>query len=695
MATESFADFLIKLKEIHEKEVLGLQTKLTELTAERGRDAQRIEELFAKNHQLREQQKVLKENVKVLENRLRAGLCDRCMVAQELAKKKQNEYENSHFQSLQHIFILTNEMNRLKEENKNLKEELKRLRSLDDRTKHQRALPRESSSTPSSPLALFSPVSRKPSTDKAPSREAEAGYHELPGQQLGEEKSAGWRSSLGSRISPSAVLQEAHALEMTSQRIANQLHGTIALVRPGSIPCLPEKLSARTTTSPLARKTSLFLECERSPSHEACLRTNKPDSHKEASSYETLQLTTRKEQLCLLNQHFSLHQFGLRSNCASADRENSFPSDLFQTREAEDRTRLPEEWDDQAAILELPGAVVYMRDQHLEGRLQFLKHREKLQYLLAQQHQQGFRARMEGDQNPAAPEERLLPPQLSATGGCKEERSFPEGPVEGKSVWVSRENTEEREKAEAAREYLLDTPLDLSDYGRGRENLKPASWRTSPKQCEADSPSPIRMESPTPQTGRSSSVLQRAECENSHLAFRQLRAAKPLHVGNETEQFSAKEHETTAATLVPSSQGQPIGKLTLCDPATDPEIRVRVSLRAQKQEPAAQPEEDDAESMKEDSDEPDTSDSEAAATYEHETHQEEHAEGKHLCTEDKDEALQKKRKRGQDPETKAYRKMMRGRRKIKACQTAADAPEITKEMENNSSACSNEVFEET
>lgn len=39
--------------------------------------------------------------------RLRAGLCDRCMVTQELAKKKQNEYETSHFQSLQHIFILS------------------------------------------------------------------------------------------------------------------------------------------------------------------------------------------------------------------------------------------------------------------------------------------------------------------------------------------------------------------------------------------------------------------------------------------------------------------------------------------------------------------------------------------------------------------------------------------------------------
>lgn len=33
------------------------------------RDAQRIEELFAKNQQLREQQRLLKENLQVLENR--------------------------------------------------------------------------------------------------------------------------------------------------------------------------------------------------------------------------------------------------------------------------------------------------------------------------------------------------------------------------------------------------------------------------------------------------------------------------------------------------------------------------------------------------------------------------------------------------------------------------------------------------
>ncbi|XP_034643828.1 RBBP8 N-terminal-like protein isoform X1 [Trachemys scripta elegans] len=521
-----------------------------------------------------------------------------------------------------------------------------------------------------------------------------ASFQRAPRAPSGIKKtSAGQRCSLGSRISPSAVLQEAHALEMTSQRIANQLHGTIALVRPGSRLCLPEKISARRATSPAARKNSLFLERERSPSHEACLRTNKPDSHKATSSYGTLPLTTRQEHLCLLNNHFSLPQFGLRSNSASADRDNSLPSHLLQARETEGRTRLQEEWEDQAAILELPGAVVYMRDQHLEERLPFLKHRERLQYLLAQQ---GFRARTEGDQNatpvPAAPEERPLSPQ--PTMGCKEERSYLEEPVEGKVVWINRDNVEQREKAEAARECLLDAPLDLSDYGRRNENLKPASWHKSPTQREADSPSPIRTESPTLQTGRSSSVLPRAEHENSHLACSQLPAAKPLQIGHKTEQFSAKEQEALAAPLVPSSQGQPAGKLTSCDPATDSEIRVRVYPRAQKREPDAQTEEDDAESVKQDSDEPDTSDSEVAATYEHETHQEEHAEGKHLCTEDKDEVLQKKRKRRQDPGTKAYKKSVRGRRKIKAPQAPADAAEITKEMEHNSPACGNDVFEE-
>ncbi|VCW67874.1 unnamed protein product, partial [Gulo gulo] len=222
---ESFTESLNRLKEVHENEVRGLQNKLVELDSERCRDAQRVEELCAKNHQLREQQKALKENVRVLENRLRAGLCDRCMVTQELARKKQQEFENSLLQSLQHVFILTNELNRLQGENKALKEEVKRLQG--PRLKPQC---REGASDPPSPLLLPSPGARKAVKEKT------LGGHE-EAQDDHPEKSTGYRTSPVAKISPSTNLPETRAPDMSPQRISNQLHGTIAVVRPGSQAC--------------------------------------------------------------------------------------------------------------------------------------------------------------------------------------------------------------------------------------------------------------------------------------------------------------------------------------------------------------------------------------------------------------------------------------------------------------------------
>ena len=122
--SDDFKDLWTKLKEYHDKEVQGSQVKVTKLKKERILDAQRLEEFFTKNQQLREQQKVLHETIKVLEDRLRAGLCDRCAITEEHMQKKQQEFENIRQQNLKLITELMNEKNTLQEENKKLSEQL-------------------------------------------------------------------------------------------------------------------------------------------------------------------------------------------------------------------------------------------------------------------------------------------------------------------------------------------------------------------------------------------------------------------------------------------------------------------------------------------------------------------------------------------------------------------------------------------
>ncbi|XP_058499975.1 RBBP8 N-terminal-like protein isoform X1 [Solea solea] len=126
---ECFNDLFLKLREAHEREVEGWQIKVQELSNKKGCDTKRMEELFTRNQQMKEHQRLLTENIKTLENRLRAGLCDRCTVTEEFANRRQQEFEASQIQTLQRVSQMVAEITNLKKENKRLREE-KEIRSL-------------------------------------------------------------------------------------------------------------------------------------------------------------------------------------------------------------------------------------------------------------------------------------------------------------------------------------------------------------------------------------------------------------------------------------------------------------------------------------------------------------------------------------------------------------------------------------
>ncbi|XP_036040231.1 RBBP8 N-terminal-like protein [Onychomys torridus] len=439
---DSFMESLNRLKEAHEKEVLGLQNKLLELNSERCRDAQRVEELFAKNHQLREQQKALKENLRVLENRLRAGLCDRCMVTQELARKKQLELESAHLQSLQHLCILTNEMNGLREENKLLKEEVKRLQSLGDKAAPQAW---EGTSEPPSPMPLPSPGNRKGATENPPGV-----LEEAEEEQPGTDKVSSHKTSPVSRISPAANLPEPRALDMSPQCIANQLHSTVAVVRPGSRACPPDCGTANGTPPPPSTRSS-----PPSPAHEhgfpvdSFLRVSRPS----AIAYETLKRCLQTDRLCLLNRHLSLHlQSPHSSPLAPAIAANSPLPQGLKTREAE-------AWEE-------PGALVGMQDPQLEGALQLLLVQQQLQ---AQA--RAGRARLRG------PSTQHVPPSPPAASDSENSESgaprtalSTEAQPDGWHPQATGQCSPPREEIHVTtQDCPPDKPLDLSDRGRCRD----------------------------------------------------------------------------------------------------------------------------------------------------------------------------------------------------------------------------------
>ncbi|XP_059692285.1 DNA endonuclease RBBP8 [Gavia stellata] len=183
-----FKELWSKLKECHDKEVQGLQLKISKLKKERCMDAERLEEFYTKNQQLREQQKALHDTIQVLEDRLRAGLCDRCAVTEEHMRKKQQEFENIRQQNLKLITELMNEKNNLQDENKKITEQFQQLqKELEERK--QQTVELEEGVIPDSPVptSSFSVVNRM--RRKKENRHIRYTEHTHPDLELAESNS--------------------------------------------------------------------------------------------------------------------------------------------------------------------------------------------------------------------------------------------------------------------------------------------------------------------------------------------------------------------------------------------------------------------------------------------------------------------------------------------------------------------------
>ncbi|NXD15981.1 CTIP endonuclease, partial [Nothocercus nigrocapillus] len=187
-AGDFFKELWSKLKECHDKEVQGLQLKISKLKKERCLDAERLEEFYTKNQQLREQQKALHDTIKVLEDRLRAGLCDRCAVTEEHMRKKQQEFENIRQQNLKLITELMNEKNNLQDENKKISEQFQQLQKKLEEQKQQ-AAELEEGVIPDSPVltSSFSVVNRM--RRKKENRHIRYTEHTHPDLELAESNS--------------------------------------------------------------------------------------------------------------------------------------------------------------------------------------------------------------------------------------------------------------------------------------------------------------------------------------------------------------------------------------------------------------------------------------------------------------------------------------------------------------------------
>ncbi|XP_055007234.1 DNA endonuclease RBBP8 [Boleophthalmus pectinirostris] len=108
-----FEDLWRQLGDCHQNAFQELEAKIAKLKKERCLDAQRLEVFFNRNQQLKEQNKSLQDTISGLEERLRAGECERCTILEDSLKNIEDH----------NTFLI----NKLKQEKKVLEDNNKKL----------------------------------------------------------------------------------------------------------------------------------------------------------------------------------------------------------------------------------------------------------------------------------------------------------------------------------------------------------------------------------------------------------------------------------------------------------------------------------------------------------------------------------------------------------------------------------------
>ena len=124
LSSDAFKKAWLILKELHDREVLRLQRKLTSLRKEQLADRRRTGSK-AKIEELMEQQKIMSSTIHDLRDKLSSKICDRCSVNEMYRKTLQKEFYHIQQKNMKFIASLMAERNKLREENKQLSARLK------------------------------------------------------------------------------------------------------------------------------------------------------------------------------------------------------------------------------------------------------------------------------------------------------------------------------------------------------------------------------------------------------------------------------------------------------------------------------------------------------------------------------------------------------------------------------------------